>query len=217
MDYLKCNSCGYYNEVKTEYQVLCSACGKRLENSFVDWAKSNHDKSFEDYKLAVCTKEVVEAPKGKTKSGVSQFKGKSVKFWVGFAVVFAVAYVMGYFAVEGIVGAIRNPSISKELVAMSNELNKNCPFMVDNLTRLDNAVILPNNVIQYNYTIVTVKDSLDVASMKQQMEPNIVNTVRTHPEMQRLRELETTMNYYYKDINGVFLFSISVTPENYKE
>lgn len=217
MDYLKCTNCGHYNEVKTEYQVLCSVCGKRLENCFSEWAKRNPDGTLAEYKQTMCTTTAVEAPKEKSKSSVNQFKGKGLKFWIGFTLVFVVCYTAGYFAVEGMRSTFGRGTISKELVAMSVEINKNCPYMLDSFTRLDNTIILPGNIIQYNYTIVTVKDSLDVADMKQRMEPNIVNTVRTHPEMQQLRDLQTTMKYDYKDITGVFLFSISVTPDMYKD
>jgi hypothetical protein len=42
-------------------------------------------------------------------------------------------------------------------MAAANELNKSCLMMVDQDTRLDNAVALPENVFQYNYTLICGK------------------------------------------------------------
>jgi hypothetical protein len=53
MNYLRCDSCGHFNEVKTEYLSFCGACGKKLENCFQYWKKSNSG-SFEDYKKENC-------------------------------------------------------------------------------------------------------------------------------------------------------------------
>ena len=34
MYYIKCSQCGHLNEVKSEYQVFCSGCNKKLDNHF---------------------------------------------------------------------------------------------------------------------------------------------------------------------------------------
>lgn len=218
MDYLKCTKCGHYNEVKTEYLVLCNACGKKLENSFVSWAKHNHDKSFEDYKQEVCTPVKVEAPKSKAKSNAKPFKVRGLKYWIGFTVAFTLFYVVGHFAGDSIIKLVHKSTISKALVEVASELNKNCPMMVDNITRLDNAVALPDNVFQYNYTLLGMsKESINIDDAKQRLEPNIINFVKTNPDMKTFRDNETTINYAYKDMSGVFLFTISITPDQYKE
>lgn len=55
MCFLKCLNCGFSNEIKTEYQVLCSKCGSRLENSFNKWRQQpeNENKTFEAYKIEI--------------------------------------------------------------------------------------------------------------------------------------------------------------------
>ena len=54
MYYIKCSQCGHLNEVKSEYQVFCSGCNKKLDNNFADWKKRNPGKSFDDYQQLVC-------------------------------------------------------------------------------------------------------------------------------------------------------------------
>lgn len=40
MHYLRCNNCGHFNEVKTEYLTFCSKCNKKLNNSYGEWRKT---------------------------------------------------------------------------------------------------------------------------------------------------------------------------------
>jgi len=48
------------------------------------------------------------------------------------------------------------PSFDKVMMKAASELNKTCPIMVDKETRLDNAVSLPGQIFQYNYTLVNM-------------------------------------------------------------
>ena len=88
--------------------------------------------------------------------------------------------------------------------------------MIDSETRLDNAISLPNNVFQYNYTLINMlKKNIDIKSIKNQLEPSVINFVKTNPDMEIQRNNKTTINYYYKDKSGVYLFTISVSPDKY--
>jgi hypothetical protein len=52
--------------------------------------------------------------------------------------------------------------------------------------------------------------------LKEYLEPNITNFVRTNPDMKFQRDNKVTINYYYKDKDGNYLFTISVTPGQYE-
>jgi hypothetical protein len=89
--------------------------------------------------------------------------------------------------------------------------------MVDSLTRLDNTVALPNKVFQYNYSLIpATKESIDFEGLKTYLTPRILNDVKTNPGMKYVRDNKVTVNYSYKDMNGEFLFLISVKPEDYQ-
>jgi len=213
MHFLKCNNCGHFNEVKTEYLVFCAKCNKKLDNSYTEWTKRNSDKSFEEYKQLICTTEKNdlsnELPKTK--------KIKGLKYWIGFAVAFAIFYAIGQIGGEKLAGLFRKPAFDKALMETASEINKSCPIMIDNATRLDNAIALPNDVFQYNYTLVSmIKDSINIDELKSYLEPTITNFVKTNPDMQTMRDNKVTVNYYYKDKAGVYLFTISVKPEQYE-
>lgn len=213
MHYLKCNHCGHFNEVKTKYLVFCESCSKKLDNTFNEWANRNPDKSFEDYKQLICTTEKTDLSKELHKT--KNIKG--LKYWIGFAVAFSVFSVIGQIGGEKLAGLFRKPAFDKALMETASEINKSCPIMIDNATRLDNAVALPNDVFQYNYTLVSMtKDSVNIDELKAYLEPAITNFVKTNPDMQTMRDNKVTVNYYYKDREGVYLFTISVKPEQYE-
>jgi hypothetical protein len=213
MHFLKCNNCGHFNEVKTEYLIFCSKCNKKLDNNYPDWSKRNPDKSLDDYKQLICTTQINEIPDNKIKFN----KSKNLIIGISIAVIVVIFFLIGQLGGKKIVELIKKPFYNKVLMESASELNKSCPIMIDNATRLDNAVALSDNVFQYNFTLVNmVKDSVNIDDLKKRIEPNILNNAKTNPEMKTIRDNKTTLNYYYKDKSGVYLFTISIKPEQYK-
>ena len=108
------------------------------------------------------------------------------------------------------------PAYDSAMAEMASEINKTCPVMVDELTRLDNVIALPKNIIQYNYTLISMdREAVNVSEMQHYLEPFLTNMIKTNPDMKFQREHKTTLNYYYKDKNGNYLFKISITPSKY--
>ena len=111
----------------------------------------------------------------------------------------------------------KSPSFDRVLMKTASELNVLCPIMIDGETRLDNTMALPANVFLYNYTLISIdKESVDTIEAKKYLEPTIINNVRTHPDLKYFRDNKVTMKYCYKDKDGNYLLTISVTPEQYK-
>lgn len=213
MYYLRCTRCGHYNELKTEYLTFCKNCNKVLENNYPDWLRKNPGKTFEEYRQAYAVTDPLPAQEAAARPR----HRLNYKFWIGFFLTFVLFYVVGQFAGDKIVAFIRTPSIDKTMMAIAGELNKSCPIMVDNATRLDNSIALPDKVFQYNYTLVSlVKDSVNTDEIKKILEPRIINQVKTDPQMKFVRDHKVTVNYSYRDRTGVNLFTISVSPEQYK-
>jgi hypothetical protein len=110
------------------------------------------------------------------------------------------------------------PTYDQVMMKAASEINKSCPMMVDQETRLDNTVALPENIFQYNYTLVNMeKAATDIGEMENNLRPILINGVKTNPDMKINRDNKTTMGYYYKDKNGEFLFKILVTPDLYAD
>lgn len=140
----------------------------------------------------------------------SESKKKIIPTLVGI-----IAFGLSFFAVQHFF--FNKPSFDKVMVEVASEINKTCPLMVDQNTRLDNTVAMPNNVFAYNYTLVNLeKQDIDIDEMKNFIEPNVVNNMKTNPDMKIYRKNRTTMTYNYKDKNGEFILKINVSPDMYE-
>jgi hypothetical protein len=112
---------------------------------------------------------------------------------------------------------LKTTAVEKILTATVNELNKQCPVMVDQYTRLDKVEVLPGTVMQYDYTLVTLaKTEVNADTIRKIMEPKIIDNVKTSPQMKPYRDLKATLIYDYRDKNGESLLRISVSPEMYE-
>ncbi|HET8573506.1 MAG TPA: hypothetical protein VFL76_06510 [Edaphocola sp.] len=126
-----------------------------------------------------------------------------------------ITFALAYWGVQQIF--FRPPSLDKMMVREAGEINKNCPVMVDQYTRLDNVLALPPRSFQYNYTLVNLtKAEVNLDTAKKYIEPSILNNVRTSPEMKTLRENKVTLIYYYRDKVGHFVYKVTVTPDMYR-
>lgn len=211
--YLRCGRCGHFNEVKSEYLVFCSKCNKKLDNNYSDWVIRNSSKTFDDFKQQVCTTNIEGQPTTMQKPNMF----KTLKFWTIFTIAVVIFYAVGSFTSDIIIRQFKVSAYKEALIKAENEINKNCPILIDRETRLDNVIALPDNVFQYNYTLInTLKDSLNADDLKEYLEPSVINFVKSNPDMKTLRDNKTTINYYYKDKSGVYLFTISVKPNQYE-
>ena len=108
------------------------------------------------------------------------------------------------------------PSFDKQMVQAAQEINKSCPIMVDEETRLDSASVFSDNTLQYNYTLINwTKDSIDLESFESYMQPVILNNVKTSSDMKIYRDNKTSIAYSYNDMNGEFVSKILITADQY--
>ena len=88
--------------------------------------------------------------------------------------------------------------------------------MIDQETRFDSGVILPNKVFQYNCTFINYdKASLNIVGLKKDAEHVLLKRVKTDPYLKILRDNKATVIYNYKDKNGEVLFELPFTPNEY--
>lgn len=107
-------------------------------------------------------------------------------------------------------------SFKEVLDKTAEELNKTCPLMADDDMRLDNAVSLPGNVFQYNYTFISMlADSVDAELLEFSIKPAMINNARKNPDLELFRTNKVSLVYNFKDRLGNFLMKIRVKPEDY--
>ena len=195
-------------------KVICTHC--KTENS--SKAKYCIECGFE---LPKIIKEVVPEVQTTVKP---KKKRKYVSLLVIISLIVITLSVLGYFTyqklvennvfatIENVINVAKNP-----LQLIANEMNKSCPMMVDEETRLDKVTLPSKTVFQYNYTLINYeKTEIDTVKIKSNLEQNIIQLIKTNPQMEYQRQNKVTMNYIYNDKNGDYLMSIIITPELYK-
>ncbi len=141
----------------------------------------------------------------------------SMKRTILLVIIISIGSAIGKWGVNTLFNSDSAASLDEQLVTACSELNKNCPINVDAETRLDNAMALPDKKIQYNYTLINyLKDDLDLSAIKETLKPDLVNGVKTRPDLELFRDKDVTMVFSYSDKNGSYLFNITVNPSDYK-
>jgi hypothetical protein len=185
---VKCNNCESINQNTSKY---CSVCGYKLPVIEDDFQNNTSSKI-------------------KLDKPIEKQNSKSIKTVLFFVISF---FVMFYVAQS----LFKKPSIDVVMMEVASELNRACPIMVDKDTRFDNAISLPKKVFQYNYTLINLeKTTVDVEEIREFLLPNIINTIKTNPDMKFTRDNDLIVKYYYKDKNGDYLLTVTVNPEDYK-
>jgi hypothetical protein len=112
---------------------------------------------------------------------------------------------------------IKTPSVDRNLLSASNEMNKRCPVFIDKDTRLDSTVAGPGKRLMYNYTLINfTAEQIQIQQFLSVLTPQIMNNVRTNPDMKEYRRHKITLVYSYKDKDGKFITRIEVKPTDYK-
>ncbi len=128
-----------------------------------------------------------------------------------------IGVIVGVLLSFFITGYFFNPSIDSKLVDFSNEFNKNCPMNIDQFTRINNTVVLPNKTIQYNYTLLGISQAdVQYDIFEETLFPRLLETVKTNPDLKLFRDNDVSLKYYYADEAGTFITSYTVTPKMYK-
>lgn len=165
-----------------------------------------------------CTDCGYELPKIEVQPVVELLPAKSNKKVVWSIVVGAIVGVAAMMVAVNMVQKILfKPKLNTVMLHAASELNKSCPLFADAQTRLDNVTVLPNDIFQYNYTLVNIVASdVDTLVLKGALEPNILNVVKTNPDMKFVRDNKATLSYYYQDKDGKYICRILMPYERYK-
>lgn len=151
------------------------------------------------------TAPVTPTPAEKKKSSKKQVIGIIAGAIVAIVLVFIIKFLLF------------GGSVEDQMNKASETINKSCPVMVDQETRLDGTEVLPGKVFQYNYTLVNMSaEEIDGEMVKSQVEPALLNEARNNPVLKYNRDNDITMQYQYRDKSGKTICTITITPEQYK-
>jgi hypothetical protein len=96
MIYLKCKSCGHYNELRSEFLTFCGQCEKKLENNYSEWKNKRPESNFEDFQ-----QEVAVGTSGVKTSRLTLLKQRYLKQVGRRGVLLTLILVIGVAAVAG--------------------------------------------------------------------------------------------------------------------
>jgi hypothetical protein len=98
-------------------------------------------------------------------------------------------------------------------------MNKKCPMMVDDITRLDCVKSYEPKTIEYKYTLLAAKCDYteeQITSIKNNMEKSLIDNVKNKSVMVILTDNDVTFIYSYKDKFGDPFFTVKIYPYQYK-
>lgn len=106
-----------------------------------------------------------------------------------------------------------------KLKKLSDLVNKNVPFKVDDITTLTGTTIPAPNTLQYEYKVAEIKkadlDETKLPGIIESLKPGLIENAKTNKEMELLRELNTNLIYLYKDVNGDELYRVELSGNEY--
>lgn len=126
-----------------------------------------------------------------------------------FIVVFAIAFFGTKYLFSG-------NSDEAELKKIAAEVNKSCPMTINSETRLDNTEVIGKAKIQYNYTLLKIAEGdtiINFPILKKTLQEQSQQNFDTNPQMEHFRVKDISMKYYYKDMNGKYLFDFTIDPK----
>lgn len=112
----------------------------------------------------------------------------------------------------------KEPSFEEVMKEPTARLNKQKMSMIDQETRFDSGVVLPNKRFRYDYTLINQdKFSLNVEGLKKDIYPILLERIKTDTNFQVLKQYQATILYRYRDKKRTLLFDILFSPKQYLE
>lgn len=153
-------------------------------------------------------------------------KGKKIMLIVACILAFLILIWFTYFLVNKFVGSTNkidynslasNPSNSGSAIEQTaQQINQQCPVMLDAETRLDSATTDSDKILRCFSTMINMNEGdVDVESFKEKIYANVLSLIRTSPQLKGIREESGTIEYEYRYKNGRQICIITISPEDY--
>jgi hypothetical protein len=99
----------------------------------------------------------------------------------------------------------------------ADEINAKCPQMLDSETRLDGLEVKAPDTLVYRYTLINLLAAhVDTSQFYRALWPGIISNIKVSPEMKRLRQINTVIEYDYRDKNRQPVYTFTIGPQHYK-
>ncbi|MBF4517364.1 hypothetical protein IRZ71_13455 [Flavobacterium sp. ANB] len=111
----------------------------------------------------------------------------------------------------------KDPNLNIEITELVAKYNENCPLLIQPGIRLDSVSLPKKQVVQYNLTLVNVeKETAEIGTIKENIEQSLISTAKANPGIKTFRDNNFTLIYHYSDVKKVYLFEVTIVPDQYK-
>lgn len=139
-------------------------------------------------------------------------KIKSKKEKILGIIVGVAAFAISFYGIQ----QVFKTDLESELKNVALEINENTPLQLDELTRLDSASANGKTNFIYYYTLVDItRAEVMLDTLNKYLQLNVIEGIKTSPELKPFRDNNITLEYRYYDINGDVVTEISAGPETY--
>ncbi len=107
---------------------------------------------------------------------------------------------------------ISDEFIEQALKEVSDQINSDCPIVIDKSTTLVSSQSI-NNTFKYVYMLDSKVLQNRLLNLKDELRPGAINYYCSSPAMSMFRELGVIVIYAYYDENKNYLFEITITPK----
>lgn len=144
-----------------------------------------------------------------------QEQGKNKKYTV--LMIIAIVLVMLLWTLSQYNFFTRKPVEDTQITELVAKYNQNCPLTIQEGIRLDSVSLPKEKVVQYNLSLVKVeKATAEIETIKENIEQSLISTAKANPGLQEFRDHNYTLIYSYSDKKKVYLFEVSIIPDQYK-
>jgi hypothetical protein len=107
-------------------------------------------------------------------------------------------------------------TLNDDMIKAANEINSHAPIVIDSTTRFDRVNVLPGNVFQYNYTILTLdRSQVDTNLLKTSGRGSMISQMKQDPKASIFRDNNIEIQAKYVDKNGASVAILSIYPNEY--
>jgi len=111
----------------------------------------------------------------------------------------------------------KDPNLNIEITELVAKYNENCPLLIQQGIRLDSVSLPKKQVVQYNLTLVNVeKQTAEIDTIKENIQQSLISTAKANPGLRTFRDNNFTLVYRYNDKKKIYLFEVTISPEQYK-
>jgi len=200
---MRCKQCGQY--IPEGLGIKQCSCGAELQEDTCQIENNNGLVTEESNTAEEKTQKNVK------KKLTPEEKKKRINASIGAVVGVCIAMVVSSLFTQN------NHLSDKGLLKEVEKGNKICPIVFDDIMRIDSFSMPQSKTFMMHITgIDMVKEEANYDTIRKYIDPNLLENIRTNPQLKSARNSKITFVHTFNDMNGEVFYEYIVTPDMYK-